>query len=192
MKNIEIFDNFIPENNQMIVGGVLRDLYFPWYYNTTTIKYTENSLDFNKKYLKWWQRKFPINNNKPQFTHTFYKNGEIKSNYFEIIKNSFFDYIPEFQTHNLDRIKANLTYPYRDRSILMPHRDLDGKDGVIYLYYVEDSDGPTIVFDENGKMQKIHPKQGRVLKMSALTYHSSNVPNKYEKRVVINIVFSKK
>ncbi len=191
MTKIEIFDNFIPEYNQMIVGGILSNSHFPWYYNKNTIRYAENSVNFNKKYLKWWQRKFSMRN-RPQFTHTFYKNNEIKSDYFNTIKESFVDFIPEFKTHNLDRIKANLTYPHKNESILMPHLDLAGKDGVIYLYYVEDSDGPTIVFDEHRNMQKIHPKKGRVLKMSALTYHSGNVPKKYERRTVINIVFSER
>jgi len=78
----------------------------------------------------------------------------------------------------------------RDKSILMPHRDLDGNDGIIYLYYVEDSDGPTTFYPENKKVISVNPVRGRLVKFPATLYHSANVPRKYDSRIVINLVFS--
>lgn len=186
---IEIFDDLVPESNKILISAILNNSHFPWFYNKTTIHYNEDTLNFSKK-TQGIFRKFSSSKNKPQFTHTFFRDDEIKSDYYNDIINCFSGIIPELTTNTLLRIKANLTHPYRDKSILMPHRDLDGNDGIIYLYYVEDSDGPTTFYPENKKVISVNPVRGRLVKFPATLYHSANVPRKYDSRIVINLVFS--
>lgn len=140
-----------------------------WYYNPTTI--------LNSKL------------NRPQLTHSLYKNNQICSEYFSPVYEIFSKYIPEFQTHRLNRIKANLNFAHSNRKILPPHTDLSGGEGIVYIYYIEDSDGPTILYPSRFRKIKVNPEQGKLIRFPATTLHSGNVPRKYSRRSVINFVF---
>jgi hypothetical protein len=141
---------------------------FPWYYNPTTIG--DNKI------------------NRSQFTHRIYLDDTVCSDHYSLIHDIFSRKIPEFETHKLTRIKANLNIAHSNRRTLPPHRDLDGKEGVIYIYYVNDSDGSTILYDERKKI-KVYPKKGKLIRFPATTWHTGNVPRKNDRRIVINFVF---
>ena len=59
------------------------------------------------------------------------------------------------------------------------------------LYYVCDSDGDTIIYNEKEKSEsytikkKITPKQGRVVLFDGRFYHTDEQPN-FSKRCIIN------
>lgn len=171
MNEIEIFDNLIPGNEQIIIKALLSGDSFPWYYNPQTIDTTLR--------------------NRSQFTHTFYKENSILSDNFEILIDCLEPYIPEFKTHNLNRIKANLNIAHSDKKIIEPHRDLPTH-GISYLYYVNDSDGPTRFYESRWNIKKVFPKQGRMLRFPSNILHTGDVPRKYDRRMVINIIFEMK
>lgn len=141
---------------------------FDWYYNPTTI------LD-NKV-------------NRSQFTHRIFQNETACSRHYPLIHEIFSPKIPEFKTHKLNRIKANLNIAHANKKILPPHTDLGGGEGIVYIYYVDDSDGPTILYD-GWKRIKVEPKKGKLLRFPATMLHTANVPRKYDTRIVINFVF---
>ena len=70
-----------------------------------------------------------------------------------------------------------------------PHVDFQ-EEHVTALYYVNDSDGPTKLYnaDKTRIVKEIHPKKGRVLFFDGLTYHASSNPSK-KYRLVINMNF---
>ena len=141
-----------------------------------------------------------------QFIHLFYLRepaSDIKKSpgadtYLEIFKE-----LPEFKTHNLIRGKINITLPYKKRYHLSPHIDFPHPDAVSYLYYVEDTDGPTVIWNKKYdkfiednpspswwlKKTKVHPQQGRLVKFSANMLHSGNVPYNYNSRTVLSLLF---
>ena len=184
----EVIDDFIPKIDQDRLLNIIGEENFPWAYNHHTI-YSENS--------------------KPQMVHSFVHQGEFDMgdrNLFQFIKGIL--PFPEWDTHELFRCKFNLNLALRDTKIITPHIDGSSKfkDGVVYLYYVEDSDGPTRIWpsiESDGKStwndkkhtikrffpMKIQPKKGRVVKMSHLTWHSSDVPRKFKRRIVGNFLF---
>lgn len=50
---------------------------------------------------------------------------------------------------------------------------------LVFLYYVNDSDGNTILYDDRKNIKKeISPKRGRILLFDGKTYHSSSSPTK--------------
>jgi len=151
---------------------LLKDIFlsdtFPWYYNQTTI--SDNKI------------------NRSQFTHRIYQNDTVCSDHYSIIHEIFSYKIPEFHTHKLNRIKANLNIAHSNRKILPPHRDLSGSEGVVYIYYVDDSDGHTILYD-GWKKIKVEPRKGKLIRFPASMLHTGNVPKKYDRRTVINFVF---
>ena len=177
----EVIDDFIPKIDQQRIIEVL-DGWFPWTYNEHTI-YEDNFL-----------------NNKPQFIHSFCHEYKWEGNQkvFQFIKGIM--PFPEWDTHKLLRCKFNLNLPLHNKKIIPPH--LDTKlDGIIYLYYVNDSDGPTRLYPKMKSFndfryqkyfpQKIYPKQGRLIKMSTKVWHTSDIPRKSNRRIVGNFVFTK-
>ncbi len=174
MNSVEVIPNALPFYAQNTLEKIFTDFNFPWYYRPTTI-------DIDPRI------------NKHQFVHTIY-DGAGKEHYYENVMR-FFSFLPEFQTHLLYRVQINLNTPYKRRYIdNLKHIDLEDsqhkpiKGGCTYLYYPIDSDGPTTFFGKWRKY-KVHPKKGTLVKFPCDTPHSPNVPFKYERRIVLNIVF---
>jgi len=69
--------------------------------------------------------------------------------------------IPEFETHQLTRAQVNCVHKTESIQITPPHRNFD-EPGFVYVYYVNDSDGDTILFDNEGKIEAaVKPAAGR-------------------------------
>ena len=178
--DLNIIENAIPLGCQKIVKEIAENKGLEWFYTDQTI-----SVDYNF--------------NKHQFTHMLYKDdtGPCSDVYDKIME--FFQF-PEFKTHSLVRAQFNLNTPYKRKYIDdIIHVDAYDSDHVSYLYYVHDTDGPTTFYDSNVDIVKykpsrwhkrtVHPKQGRMVKFSSNIKHSSNVPFKYERRIVFNVIF---
>jgi len=96
------------------------------------------------------------------------------------------------------RIKANiLNKTDKQDHIHPPHVDMT-KPHMVLLYYVNDSDGDTIIFHQKHSSDQdpvltvnrsISPKAGSAIMFDGLTYHSSASPNHAEERIVLNINF---
>lgn len=56
------------------------------------------------------------------------------------------------------------------------------------LYYINDCDGPTHLFHEDGNVELVHPKANRVVVFDADLRHASSSPIQSDKRLVMNIV----
>lgn len=91
---------------------------------------------------------------------------------------------------NIYRSKANLQTQYtknKSEYFNTPHRDLDIKHKVA-LYYVNDSDGDTILFDNhNNVMKRVTPKKGRILFFDGDILHTSSHPVNTMYRMCVNI-----
>lgn len=86
-------------------------------------------------------------------------------------------------------------YPATSTSIFPIHTDLNLKtpSDVFWtaIYYVNDSDGNTIIFDEDLKIRKtITPRKGRLLLFHGHSLHAGQPPINSGKRVVINYNFT--
>ena len=72
-----------------------------------------------------------------------------------------------------------------------PHIDLDeGEEHIVVLYYVIDSDGDTIIYNERTESpsytekQRVSPKQGRVVIFEGGQYHTAQQPTKGTRCIV--------
>jgi hypothetical protein len=109
---------------------------------------------------------------------------------------------------NLLRIRIRYTHPCSNHSLSKyapPHVDYPSSNPYYTLiYYVEDSDGDTILFDkfydetqeynplEDYKFKELYrftPKQGSAIFFNGHRYHSGNYPVNYSSRIVINFDF---
>lgn len=116
------------------------------------------------------------------------------------------------------KLSYNFVDPYRAKYNMLPqiinqdnlfyntpHVDAD-VDHYVILYYVDDSDGPTYIFNEtkhDHTMENAHkfdgftikesvkPKKGRFIIFDGGYYHTSSCPVDHNKRTVLNINFAK-
>jgi hypothetical protein len=185
---IKILDNLITKKESEKIKNIL--LYnesFPWYFTP----------DISLKDNKYQTR--------PGFFHLFCTHGKTNSNDFELVK-SISDKVNK-------KIKKNLS-PYQVRSFLQlplnekllyqnnkhkedtPHIDLKVPH-TVFLYYVNDADGDTVIYDYVSKgikdipnyedikiIKKITPKQGRVVVFDGMTWHSSTQPTEGPRCIV--------
>jgi hypothetical protein len=96
------------------------------------------------------------------------------------------------------RVKANTVYKKEEaNTIHPPHIDMHIPH-FVFLYYINDSDGETVIFDQKYSSKelpeltvkdKITPKAGTAIVFNGLNYHSSSAPTINNKRSVININF---
>jgi len=61
------------------------------------------------------------------------------------------------------------------------------EDHFVILYYVNNSDGETVLFKKNKLWKKVTPKQGRVLIFNGNIKHAAGCPVDNQVRAVINI-----
>lgn len=79
-----------------------------------------------------------------------------------------------------------LTLPYKtELEYARPHTDF-GTPHWVVLYYVNDSDGDTVFFDNNNNIiKRVTPKKGRIVLFNGNILHSGGIP-KENPRCVIN------
>ena len=90
--------------------------------------------------------------------------------------------------------RSFLQFPLKnvDTSVVdTPHIDLDeGEEHIVVLYYVIDSDGDTVIYNERTKSltytekQRVTPKQGRVVIFEGGQYHTAAQPTKGTRCIV--------
>jgi len=102
---------------------------------------------------------------------------------------------PEFE-----RIKFNVMFPNKNLTKIhhnVPH--IDSFDGWVLLYFVNDSDGDTLLFKQRytGEVQdvaivrhRVTPAKGKAIVFKSDIFHCSTNPIMSEKRIVMNVNFN--
>ena len=182
---IKVLDNFIPTNRQNDLEQFIMSEFFRWYWNKTTI--------YNENKRKKWKTKNTIDT------------GQFVSDILGVrTDKQITDYAKElykgmktiFKNINFDdtiRVKSNLNTNktgYKKTSHQPIHNDIDNKSKKkSIIYYVNDSDGDTIFFDDKLKETKrVKPKKGRAIIFDSHILHCGCNPIKNDKRIVISFV----
>lgn len=133
----------------------------------------------------------------PLFTHLLWSEFGRNSHYF----NNFVPVIHAipYEIEHLSRFKVNLTLPHKNvtaETHSFPHVDyrIIDCDLVTAIYYINDSDGDTVIFNEvdghQGPLsvkQKISPRRGRLVVFDGRLLHAGNNPSTDRPRLVGNI-----
>lgn len=177
---MQIIDDIVDIQTQENIKNTLLDNNFSWnYVDDVSIKNNE------------YQRR-------PGFSHHFVKNNNIVSEHYDLIKTIILNAVGETNLINARTfLQLPLNAKFIGKGIDTPHLDLTVPHTVI-LYYVNDSDGDTVLYDyiskdendipyfEDVKIKKtITPKQGRVVIFNGLTWHTARQP-KENVRCIIN------
>ena len=143
-----------------------------------------------------------------QFTHKFYDElYNSASFYYQNVLELF--HATGIKYEKFLRIKSNFTVPSLKLGTKHQHihRDLENENVSTFLYYVNDSDGDTIFYDDNKKgiksdkkgryippvnmkeIKRFKPKKGTGLVFKSNILHAGSNPVNYDKRIVINFNF---
>ena len=143
---MKIIDNCIPIQQQdLIIHELLETKYFPWFYCD----------DITKQYTKGSQRR-------PGLSHYFVKDKKENSAYSKLASSI----IAPFTDKPIIQSRAFLQFPLNLKLIGSkfdsPHIDFESPH-TVYLYYVIDADGDTLLFKNSKIIKKVTPKKGRLL-----------------------------
>ena len=116
----------------------------------------------------------------------------------------FLEFKFKFKIDSIYRIKTNMGYqmPHNEGLYPPPHFDANDPNMIVAIYYINDSDGPTRLFNKTTHdklphkdlkvIAEIEPKQGRAVLFKANRMHTGCSPIKHENRIVSNLVFTSK
>lgn len=160
----------------------------PWYYTPSSSG--EVDIDQKDKNLV----------NFPQMHHVFLDNDGTTSPHFVLIQPLVWFLEKELSINiiSLNRIKANLLLQ-GDATLdnyNLPHIDHPNDDHISMVYYVNESDGDTRIFDKTVQeghedlncIGQFKPEQGRALVFKSNRFHASAPPVKFKSRMIINFV----
>ena len=177
LDKIYVFDDIIDLDYQnKIKKKLLGEEKFPWYY----IEDVSSSDSGNQK--------------RGGFTHGYVNEDGIESDYhylfLDLIKKSCSKIELKEVNAILGRSFLQLPSNIKKQDVDTPHTDIP-VDHFVMLYYVCDSDGDTIIYNEKVESKEytvkksVTPKQGRVVLFDGGLYHTAEQPTK-DTRCVVN------
>lgn len=180
-EGICIYDNLLSLQEEESIFNKLNSEFFPWYKgpgDVTSEDYTKVNNTSVFEYL--------------QFSHCFVNEGIQTSDDIEIII-PILDKVQRRlkQELHIYRAKANLQTKVQKKGKLynIPHIDHESLSHDVILYYANNSDGCTYIFNNDKQPwvveKQIESKQGRVVIFDGSKYHAGSHPEK-DKRIVIN------
>lgn len=192
---LEVHDDFLPPRlfedlRSRMFGGTM-----PWFHQMGTVHYDTN---------------IPNVRDSMQFTHVMYGVDIPPTSLLDLnVWIALIEKACSVEVVDFYRVKANLliqepNYPKGFTNV--PHPDWSGPnnspiDGLYtFLYYLNDSDGDTVIFNELGpeeptnftEFDRVTPKANRGILFDSNYYHASSPPISTATRVVINFVFKAK
>lgn len=183
-------NNFLTDEEKISVRDLILGREIPWYLNTKTCQ--QDNVSHSSIMDKNTQEHF-------QFTHVLRTEYEIESRYYDYLHNNvFLKFLNKYNIgcSRIVRAKLNLVTSLQSKLYQSPHVDLMFPHSV-FLYYVNDSDGDTILFNEkyNGTKQEltiaesVTPEMGKAIFFDGLTYHAPKAPKNSLYRAVMNVSF---
>ena len=197
---IIIFDDFIEKDYQEKIKTELLGAedhlgqQFPWYYiEDVTSAYDPDSQHrpgLSHQYVKLPKGLDDDEDVKPKVV------GQVQSEYHEL-------FVPMLKTvgvklgmRNINVLQGRsfLQFPVNtDGTIDSPHIDICSEvDFIVALYYVVDSDGNTVIYNETEESKtytikkSVTPKQGRMVIFDGSLYHAAEQPINSNTRCVVN------
>ena len=200
-KDILVFDNIIPQEMADSVEKKVTTDVFPWYLLRDIGKSKLNNKDNHRV----------VNDentvNTLQLGHGVYNiediGQEINSNMYAQV-HAICDYCcqkfnikPSYIRQKFNLLGQNSLI--KEGKYNTPHIDNKWFNSYSMIYYVNDSDGDTIIFNEKGGKnlkkrpdkltikERITPKKNRAVLFRGDYFHTSTNPTKYEKRIILNV-----
>lgn len=200
MKDYGVIEQIIPKSYQQEILSEVKNI--PWYY-------VDEIADF--KNTNEYEIQFTDENviNSHAFAHVVVNGGEVQSSFYGLFRpiTYFFTQKTGVEVLSILRIRLRMTVAtpgFEEHNYNPPHVDLNTN--VPYktmVYYVNDSDGDTILFDQKIEPEKEKPRKnitpnilfrntprmGDALYFDGHQYHCGNTPVKNKFRLIANFDF---
>lgn len=163
----KIIDNFLPENEFTTIKDHMLGAWIEWAFNSWVVAYPDSELS-----------KDPYDF---QFTHTFYYQGEPRSQWIKFID----PILQKINPSAIVRIKANLQPRTEKIKTHQYHLDHDNFDGKIAIFYVNTNNGYTI-FEDGTKIDSI---ENRLVVFNGNVLHTGTTCTDQKVRCLINFMF---
>jgi hypothetical protein len=188
-KDILVVENSISVEEQDALERFVTHHSFPWFFYPGTILPTDVTYTNDCIIQKGL--------NPPQFSH--YMSVENSPN-INLVAPIFNCLAEIFQTNiQILKIKFNLLTQINKKTHHWPHADIDDYENKVMtgLYYVNNSDGPTYLFNKFAPKKndniiplvKVDPEKGKMVIFDSRRLHSSSSPVVNNLRTVLNVVF---
>jgi hypothetical protein len=181
MNDIIIIDDIVSKQHQEFIKNYFLSESIDWYFQKD-ITYEEN--------IEIAKQNYGFSN----VIYNFPPSKKLESEYY-IANSLLYIAADKINAHiqEILRIRTFLQLPINNQSndVNNPHRDLN-INHLVMLYYVNDSDGDTIIYNETEESdnytikETVKPKQGRIVIFDGQHYHSSSRPT-IGPRCTINI-----
>ena len=206
MIDLQIIDDFLPPSLNHYLDQVLTDPSYPYHF-IRDVTYTGDKYQ-GKCPDNYPNDKHPIGFAATPFIDYRAKNKEFA--YYQMFDVLVRDALPTTHDWVLNRLRVGMNIPQsshhnqwdveHDRPHIDHHADGMGGDTITALYYVNESDGDTFVFNEQGLdipkrvtvKQRVEPKQNRLLLFDGAYYHASSCPKHHDYRLVITMNYHDK
>lgn len=185
---IEVFDDILNTHDCDNIEQFMTGDEFPWffskagYYDTTTFisEKTKEIVENNSSIKEYFVLSHTTFDERGAVS-TFNDNCEVILK--QVVKTPY----------KLLRIKCNLSTKiesFKSHEYNIPHTDFDNLHSKTGIYYVNDSDGDTFFFNNEGTViQRVTPKKNRFVLFDSNTIHAGSHPAKSNKRLTINYNF---
>jgi hypothetical protein len=144
------------------------------------------------------------------FSSYFIRNGQPLNEHFQLIEYILYKFLEgtKYKINYVERAQANFDTPGKTPSLRTPHTDINITEDTVLpknskfislLYYVNNSDGNTVLFDKKNLnvtepleemppiLMEVTPKQGQLFVFDSTHYHTNWTPFESAYRMVINI-----
>ena len=209
LEDIIIFDNLISPAYQDWLFNMVNSDAFLWTRDDTSVSHNIEYLNDKRNGFAdicfLFQGKMDLTSFK-FFRHHLYEDGGI--HHIKILNCIFpliFEFIEPLNVNLMSRIKIKATPVMGTNQIQLPHIDQVTPNSWNIIYYFNDTDGDTVIYNERAKSedqknfllskdvwtikQRVSPKKGRAVAFKGDLFHSASYP-KDKSRFILNINLS--
>ena len=170
---MQIVENLIEEEYYKYIKEFLLGDTMPWYWNESTVTHAEDIYQFTYSIIH-------------KEDELISPEGWCLELVAHIIKGA------GLQNAKVTRAKLNLLprQPYTKNKLKeTKHQDTEDTFSKTILYYLNDSDGDTVFYNEDGTETYITPKANTAVIFNSNIWHRSTPPRINKKRVVLNVMY---
>jgi hypothetical protein len=198
-----VLSNFVPVSVQNRIISAINSDDFPWFYDDNIYQDPGSEI---KLMTPRFDKSFVTSS--VRLSHMAYYDGIINSQYFEMFREilDFLEFDQNIVVDEIHRMRVRRTFqvPGHDETkYTIPHVDYPSDTPFkTLIYYVDDSDGDTVMFDKwfTGDRdahkesltitERIPPVKGNAVFFDGLRFHAGNCPVNCLTRTIINYDFT--
>ncbi len=191
-----VVDDILTLQEQNDIGNLLTNNYFPWYLSEyLTVGWEQHNkykhLPNVKDHIQMVHQFYTADDNDPEYKTVVVSD---KAEICDVLVTKIAKYLKKDKI-TLARAKANLQHQVtgnKKEYFNTPHIDEPTLKHWVCIYYLNDSDGDTLLFEDEKATKVIHsvsPKKGRFLFFKGDVTHAGKHPIDSKVRIVINMDF---